>query len=157
MLLCTPRLTSSSPPCSPAAWAAPCSNARPPSRAGSPNTRAKTNAISPATRPASIPRTSSDLTIAACRSVAGEAEQVPTVVDELVQHFAREHRGGSLVEADEVEQGQEDHPAEQRPRGDLAQRDRRGDDTGDRRALGGCLRHGWSSLAIVCSSDELIR
>src|ERR1700754_2177621 len=98
----------------------------PPSSAGSPKTRANTNAIRPATSPASIPRTSSERTMVLpvlCRSVAGEGEQVPAVVDELVDHLAREDRRGPLVHPDEVQEGEQDHAGEHRPRSDLPEGD----------------------------------
>src|SRR4051812_43771242 len=125
MVLCTVRLTNSTPPSSPAAAVSRSSKAMALSTAGSPNTRANTNDSRPATSPAIMPRTSNDLTmVGLLLLMAGEAEQMPAVVDELVQHLARDDRRRALVHADQVEQSQQDHAREQGPRRELAQRDR---------------------------------
>src|SRR5262245_20418743 len=104
----------------------------PPFSAGSPTSSANTNAASPATRPATMPRTSNVRTM----SVAGEAEQVPAVVQELVDQLAGEHRGGALVHADQVQQRQQHDPGEHGPRGELAQRDRGEPGPGQRAGTG---------------------
>src|SRR5260370_6682 len=57
-----------------------------------------------------------------CRSVAGEAEEVAAVVQELVHIASRQHRGGALLGADEVQQDQPEQSGEDRPREDLPQR-----------------------------------
>src|SRR5688500_13772561 len=109
MVLCTTRLTSSGS--SPAPWlcAAPwvASKAIAWSMGPSPNKVAKRYATTPAARPTNMPRTSrarADISAAPSRSVAGEAEQVPSVVDELVHRRAGDERGDALLGADEVEQ-----------------------------------------------------
>src|SRR3954453_3123802 len=76
------------------------------------------------------------------RLVAGEPEQVPPVVHELVDAVALHQRRGALVGADEVDERQQREP-EQRPRPDLTQRDGgRMDGLGQRRARGDHVRHG---------------
>src|SRR2546430_2781878 len=92
--------------------------------AGSPAIQATPNSATPAASPAAMPRISSVLVTAA--SVAGEAEQVPAVVHELVHVRAGHDRQGALVHADEVDEGQQGEP-EERPRPQLAQRDGRGE------------------------------
>src|SRR5579875_906309 len=97
------------------------------STCGSPNSEAKPKARTPANRPASIPRISKPRTTGRpSASVAGEAQQMPSVVDELVNVHAGNERGGALLGADEVEGEQGEQSAEYRPRQNLAQRDRYG-------------------------------
>src|SRR4051812_12204683 len=101
---------------------------------GSAKIRANTNATRPATAPASTPRPISCFSIFGCPlpggSVAGEAEEVPAVVEELVDHHAlAEHRGRALVDADEVvdQEGQDRGPDQQGYGADLGGHDRRGE------------------------------
>src|SRR5437868_4834134 len=109
MLACTVRLKMSGPDGSGGSpivlFSASCAASRPVSYAmaalmtGSAKMRANRNASSPAKAPARMPRPMSFLST----SVAGEAEEVPRVVDELVDgHVVAEHRGHALVDADEV-------------------------------------------------------
>lgn len=69
-------------------------------------------------------------------SVAREAEQVPPIVDKLVNGIALYERGRSLLRADEVEGHQQEEADEDRPRHQLLRRDwhrrwcRVGDDMG---------------------------
>src|SRR5690242_430276 len=72
--------------------------------AGSARIRANTNATKPASAPASMPRATSCRSMSRAGSVAGEAEEVPRVVDELVDLRAAERRHRALVDADEVVQ-----------------------------------------------------
>src|SRR4051794_11494894 len=90
---------------------------------GSPKMEANANASSPATAPSSIPRTSRERTMVACPLVAGEAEEVPGVVHELVDGSAGEQRRGAFFGADEVDQHEHDHAGEDRVRHELARRD----------------------------------
>src|SRR5688572_15197229 len=80
---------------------------------GSAKIRANTNASRPPNAPASNPRRMSLRSMSASlarptsdlrprASVAGEADEVPRVVHELVHVRAAEDRGGALLEADEV-------------------------------------------------------
>src|SRR6266566_274658 len=85
---------------------------------GSAKIRAKANASRPAIAPARMPRRMSFLSMPATdpvRSVAGEAEEVPRVVHELVDgHGLAEHRRRALVDADEVvHRDREERGAEQ--------------------------------------------
>src|ERR1700756_1090038 len=81
---------------------------------GSAKIRANTNANNPPIAPASTPRSTNCFSMFGCPStqagsVAGETEEVPRVVDELVDdHAVAEHRRGALVDADAVVQGQRD-------------------------------------------------
>src|SRR5262249_1864625 len=129
---CTVRLTSSGPPMSAAACASSKAMAR--LMDGSPNSRPNRSASSPATAPTSIPRTSRERAVTA-GSVAGEAEQVPAVVGELVHPLPAEYRQGALFGTDEVdgdhgEQQAEDGPGQQFPEGN-----------GNGGGQGGGLRH----------------
>src|SRR5689334_16255474 len=90
---------------------------------GSPSTNATTNATAPATPPASSPRTSSGPT-ALVASVAGAGEQVPWVVQELVDRAPRDQRQRPLLGPAEVE---EDHQREAGQHGVRQQLTRRGD------------------------------
>src|SRR5262245_2792493 len=91
--------------------------------AGSPAIQANTNAAIPATSPASMPRRSSlPTTMRTARLVAGEAEQVPPVVQELVHVRTRDHRRGALVAGDEVDEQQQEE-AEHGPRPEPPHRD----------------------------------
>src|SRR5699024_4348144 len=99
-------------------------------------------------------------------SVAGESEQMPAVVYDLVHHFTGEHRGCTLFRTDEVEHQHCEDSDECSPRGDFTDRDtNRFRESGNRRgyralghneppqgctrpALGGCDGgrsdfHGW--------------
>src|SRR5215469_15011637 len=72
---------------------------------GSANRRAKMNPSTPAANPDSAPRRMTRISISGPggRLVAGEAEEVPRVVHELVDHHVvAEQRGHALVHADEV-------------------------------------------------------
>src|SRR5437868_11298190 len=85
---------------------------------GSAKIRAKAYASSPAIAPARIPRRMSFFSMpreTQVRSVAGEAEEVPRVVHELVDdHGFAEHRRRALVHADEVvHRDREERGAEQ--------------------------------------------
>src|SRR5262249_8308246 len=98
---------------------------------GSPARDANPAPSTPAQNPATRPQISSLLSICL---VAGEAEQVATVVDELVHVGAGDERRGSLVHPDHVDQQQQGE-GEQCPRRDLAERDGgRMDGLGQRRA-----------------------
>ncbi|CAG6396964.1 hypothetical protein SCOCK_50013 [Actinacidiphila cocklensis] len=90
---------------------------------GSAKMRAKRNASRPAAAPARMPRSMSFFSMSSCPiprvpavSVAGETEEVPGVVDELVDvHVLAEDRDGALVDTDEVvgdqrEGGGAEHP-----------------------------------------------
>src|SRR5215469_9300095 len=124
-VLCTARLTSGGSGASPAIWCI-CSS-KPIARltCGSPNSHAKAKARSPASAPASMPLTSSARTMA-LGLMAGEAEQVPSVVDEFVDVHAGEDRRRALLGADEIERHQANQPSKDRPRQDFPQRDRNG-------------------------------
>src|SRR4051794_16007288 len=84
------------------------------STCGSPNTFAKTNASRPAARPASMPRIRSPRTVfePSMPLVAGEAEEMASVVDPLVQGHALHDRRRALLGADEVEQQRRDQREE---------------------------------------------
>src|SRR5215207_2238533 len=128
MLACTPRVKSSTPWSWPPACAS--SNATARSITGSTNARAKTNAatlaIAPASRPRAIIRFSI-VRVLRCGSVAGEAEQVPGVVGELVHRgVAAEHRRRSLIQADEVEHEQGEESRRRQPHHGLGGRDVQG-------------------------------
>src|SRR3954453_14704241 len=79
---------------------------------GSPTAYANANASRPAARPASMPRTSRARTMTS-PLVAGEAEEVATVVHELVDEGAGEDRRGALLGADEVQQHDREHAREE--------------------------------------------
>jgi hypothetical protein len=70
------------------------------------------------------PADSRFLTIALSPSVAGEAEQMAAVVEELVDVAARHDREGTLVHANEIDE-QQKRACEERPWPQLAERDRR--------------------------------
>src|SRR5271154_823679 len=74
--------------------------------------------------PTSIPRTRSVLTIVdgSCRSVTGEAEEVPSVVHEFVHILAADQRSRPLLGADEIDRQQKNEPGENRPGKPLTQR-----------------------------------
>src|ERR1700745_732694 len=79
------------------------------SMTGSAKMRAKMNPSTPAANPDSAPRRMRRISISGprYRSVAGEAEEVPRVVHELVDHHVvAEQRGHALIHADEVVDGQ---------------------------------------------------
>src|SRR2546430_12337096 len=113
----------------------PASNAMARSTCGSPNTLAKTNASAAATTPTSMPRINRLRAVmaAAPALVAGEAEQVPAVVGELVHPLAGRERRGALLGADEVDRHDGQQQAEHGPRQQLPDRDRHR----YRRGLGG--------------------
>ena len=70
--------------------------------------------------------------VSPCASVAGEAEEVPGVVDELVDvRVVAEHRRRTLIHADEVEHQQREECGERQP---------------DRRLGGGEVDRGCSAL-----------
>jgi hypothetical protein len=73
-------------------------------------------------------------------SVAGEAEQVAAVVQELVDIHARNERCRALLGADEIEREQQHQPGEDRPRQELADRNRP-DHRGDGHARQGEIGH----------------
>src|SRR5215203_1711204 len=92
--------------------------------------QATTKATTPAATPASIPRMSRLLAMTWLPrlrpgSVAGEAEQVPAVVHELVHPRPGQDRGGALFRAHEVDQQRAHDEREDRPGQQLAQRDDR--------------------------------
>src|ERR1700749_3645641 len=94
---------------------------------GSAKMRAKMNPSTPATNPDSAPRKMTRISTSGSRgrSVAGEAEEVPRVVYELVDHHVvAEQRGHALVHADEVidRQGQENGDAQDHRNPPLRQR-----------------------------------
>src|ERR1700761_4039081 len=80
---------------------------------GSAKTRAKTKPRTPATAPDSAPRRMMRISMGqrSPRLVAGEAEEVPRVVDPLVDHHGlAEQRGHALVDPDEVvDRGGQEH------------------------------------------------
>src|SRR5262245_25561735 len=90
---------------------------------GSAKIRAKTNAIRPPRAPASTPKPTSFFSMTATpyprrASVAGEAEEVPRVVHELVNHHVvAEHGRRALVQADEVVRHQSEEQRAEQPRG----------------------------------------
>src|SRR4051812_23885363 len=101
---CVPRLTS----CGSLGPGAACADSKSIAAwtGGSPSAYATGNASRPAARPTSMPRTSSErITL-----MAGEAEQVPAVVHELVDARARDERGDALFGADEVDEDEEHEP-----------------------------------------------
>src|ERR1700712_3511157 len=109
---------------------------------GSPTTYATTTASSPAASPASMPLMSRGRTTVGL--VAGEAEQGPAVVHELVDVAAGDHRCRALLGSDEVDQDQCDDPREDRVGQQLA---RRGDGCGSGAGstFGDGFGHGASS------------
>src|ERR1044071_7562406 len=94
---------------------------------GSPKTRPNNHMSTPAARPASMPRISSPRTSfwESTALVAGEAEQVPGVVHELVERHAREDRRRALFGADEVEQHDRQQRREQRVGDQVPEREQR--------------------------------
>src|SRR5437588_13133494 len=98
---CTLRLTSSGAAMPGMAW--PSSKAMARSICGSPKMVAKTNASAAPTTPTTIPRTRRVRAVTATRLVAGEAEQVPAVVGELVHPLAGPERGGALPGTDQID------------------------------------------------------
>src|SRR5262245_37347484 len=106
------------------AWCVCSSTAMAPSTWGSPKTSAKPNASRPAITPTIMPRISRARTIAGPPVlVAGEAEQVPSVVHELMHVHAGDDGGGPLLDPDEIER-QHEQDAEDQPGGDRAHRNR---------------------------------
>lgn len=85
--------------------------------------------------------------MSATDSVAGEAEQVPTVVDVLVDHAAGEERRRALVQPDQVKEGEQQRAAEDRPGQDLADRDGGGD--------GGVQGETAAACAMSNPSDDI--
>jgi len=57
--------------------------------------------------------------------MAGESEQMPSVVDELVDIHSADEGRRALLRADEVNRQQENETGENRPRQQLANRDNR--------------------------------
>src|SRR3954452_23385429 len=104
------------------------------------------NAATPANRPARRPRTRKARAVMGC-SVAGVAEQVAPVVDPLVDRVARRDREETLVGADEEDHQGREEAEEERPRGELGERDRGNLDGG---CCGCRLRH-------VCPPQVLLR
>src|SRR3954454_10508284 len=78
-------------------------------------------------------------------SVAGIAEQVPAVVDPLVDRVAGREGDGALVGADEEEADDGEQPEEERPGEDLPDGNRGDLETGPRDGYGRRLRHVSSS------------
>src|SRR2546423_15365586 len=112
---CTLRLTSSG--AAMPGIACPSSKAMARSICGSPKMVAKTNASAAPTTPTSIPRTRRlRAVMATTRLVAGEAEQVPAVVGELVHPLAGHQRGGALLGTDAVDRPHRQPQARNRPR-----------------------------------------
>src|SRR6266568_661042 len=99
---------------------------------GSAKIRANTNVSSPPTAPASTPRRMSFFSMPGLPAgglVAGEAEEVPGVVDELVDvHVVAGHRQRALVHSDEVvdRQRQEEGGGQPQRRPRQRQHDRSG-------------------------------
>src|SRR5215468_998664 len=94
---------------------------------GSAKMRAKMNPSTPAANPASAPRRMTRISMwsSCCRSVAGEAEEVPRVVHELVDHHVvAEQRGHALVHADQVVEGQGQEHGDGQDQGNPALRQR---------------------------------
>src|SRR6516162_463132 len=90
---------------------------------GSAKMRAKMNPSTPATNPDSAPRRMTRISTngPGGRLVAGEAEEVPRVVHELVDHHVvAEQRGHALVHADEVVDGQRQEHGDGQNQGDPA-------------------------------------
>src|SRR5215469_15835740 len=104
--------------------------------------RAKANASRPAIAPARMPRTMSFFSMPTAdpvRSVAGEAEEVPRVVHELVDdHGLAEHRRRTLIDPDEVVHRDREERGAEQPQHALG--DRQGDRLG-RGARGGDYGH----------------
>src|SRR5882762_7759575 len=74
---------------------------------GSRKIRAKANASTPASAPDSRPRAIMRFSICFSRSVAGEAEEMASVVDEFVDvGVAAEYGGRALIAANEIQQKQ---------------------------------------------------
>src|SRR5262249_14247514 len=89
---------------------------------GSPKIRATANAARPASPPPSMPRINRLLTMLAYPClVAGEPEQMASVMQEFVHIHAGDEGGCTLFGADEIEHGKEQQP-EQDPRRQLTQR-----------------------------------
>src|SRR5215470_8571943 len=117
---------------------------------GSAKIRANANASSPAIAPARTPRMMSFLSMRGDpgRSVAGEAEEVPRVVQELVDDRGlAEHRQGALVDADEVVHRDREQRGTEQPEQPLG--DRQGDGLG-RGARGGKNGHLYNLLRGSC-------
>src|SRR5579871_1731303 len=99
---------------------------------GSPAILRKQKEISPATRPNSMPRTSSFPVIETHRqaregSMTGEAEQMASVVQELMHIHAVENGRRTFLDADKIQAKQKQQAAEDRPGQNLANgNDRRG-------------------------------
>src|ERR1044072_5260531 len=99
-----------------------------------------------------MPRTNRFLTVAefmSCSaslgSVAGEAEEVAGIMHPLMDTLTRDHRGGTLLGADEVQQDQHQNAEEDRPRSDVPERQLGGKNRGRGGRLGDMLRHGRAS------------
>src|SRR5712671_3570512 len=107
--------------------------------------RAKANASSPAIAPARMPRTMSFFSMpekAPVRSVAGEAEEVPRVVHELVDdHGLAEHRRRALVDADEVVHRDREERGTEQPEQTLGNRQGNRLGSSPRRGKNGHLRN----------------
>src|SRR2546421_5443899 len=128
--------------------ACPSSKAMARSICGSPKMVAKTNASAAPTTPTSIPRTRRlRAVMATTRLVAGEAEQVPAVVGELVHPLAGHERGGALLGTDEIDRHHGQQQAEDGPGQQLPDRDRcrygDGSDWRNHRNLLGITRPTW--------------
>src|SRR5689334_12381524 len=124
-VLWTARLTTSSSSGAPAAWAVLYSKSMARSIWGSPTIRPKPKAASAARMPTSIPRMRNVriISVVLRRSVAGEAEEVATVVHELVDVVAVDDRRGALFGTDEVEEDQHEQATEDGVGEPLAHRD----------------------------------
>src|SRR5215469_2024150 len=135
---CTGRLTSSGSrlgmgmPLSAIAFASASacavSNAIARSTGGSPTSFKKPNPRRPASTPTIIPRSNSAPVITAPPpwSVAGKAQQMPSVVDEFVHVHAVEQRCRALLDPDEIDRQRGDEAAKDQPGQQFAQRDGRG-------------------------------
>src|SRR5581483_4077276 len=110
---------------------------------GSPKILAKPKARMPAIRPTIIPRTSSAPTMAKTPLVAGEAEEVPPVVDEFVYVGAVENGECALLHADEIDRHEGKEPDKDRPRKQLADGDCKRPRYGGRKS---CIGHGGKHL-----------
>src|SRR5262249_9342370 len=97
---------------------------------GSPKIRATANAARPASTPTSMPRINRLLTMLAYPClVAGESEQVTSVMQEFMHIHAGNEGGRTFFGADEIEHGKEQQP-EHDPGHQLTQRNGRRNDGG---------------------------
>src|SRR3954447_7263011 len=132
-VLCTVRDTNSGSCGWPSAALRAASNPMACPTALSPSTLATRKASRPARSPTSMPRMSrARTTSAGALLVAGEAEQMPAVMHELVHVVPADQRRRSLFGADEVQREEQEQSTEQQEGSQGPPRDR-----GKRRCLGG--------------------